>query len=143
MKVRYIILIALLLATVFPRFQKQGISYQRYLWTSEWMKETYPSYGFLFKIGEVEGALVWDRLRLGFPLGAITIDSRLTDKVVQGRVETGAIIFNSLIAGVPATCIILLILLRRYRFRIAYSNAKHTEQIAAANLDPPCVRDEP
>lgn len=68
--------------------------YQHFLWTSEWMKNEYPSPGFIFQFGKIEGALMWHRTRLGFPLGAVTIDSRMKDHVIQGRVETRAILFN-------------------------------------------------
>ena len=77
------------------------------------MKRTYPSPGFLFRFGEVEGALVWNRIRLGLPLGAITIDSRLGDGVVQGRVETTAVLLNVVVVGIPTA--VLLALVATYR----------------------------
>jgi len=58
------------------------------------MKKEYPTPGFIFQFGKIEGAFLWHRTRLGFPLGAITIDSRMKDHVIQGRVETRAILFN-------------------------------------------------
>ena len=84
----------LLVAVFWPRFTQQGLSYQHFLWTSEWMKREYPTDGFLFRRGQVDGALMWERVRLGFPLGSTTIDYRPGDNVVQGRVETHAIFVN-------------------------------------------------
>lgn len=118
MKARYILLIGLTVALFFPRFEQQGLSYQESLWTSEWMKERYPSSGFLFRVGEVDEARMWNRLRLGFPLGAVTIDSRFSDQVIQGRVETGAVLFNVCVIG-PPTCgaVIATLLMRRWSGR--------------------------
>ena len=66
------------------------------------METEYPSPGLRFEIGHVSGALMWNRTRLGFPFGATTIDSRFSDGVVQGRVETSALLSNVLILGIPA-----------------------------------------
>jgi hypothetical protein len=66
------------------------------------MKREYPSPGFLFRVGSVEDALMWNRVRLGFPFGATTIDSRLSDWVVQGRVEVHAMGLNLILFGIPA-----------------------------------------
>lgn len=101
MKPRAIMIVATLLAVGFPRFEEQGKSYQKHLWTSAGMKAEYPSSGFLFRIGSIEGARMWNRVRLGFPFGAPTIDSRLSDGVVQGRVELIPLATNLLLLGIP------------------------------------------
>jgi ABC-type phosphate transport system permease subunit len=105
MKPRMILIVAFLLAVGFPRFEQQGLSYQRFLWSSEWMKREYPSPGFLFRIGSVEDALMWNRVRLGFPFGATTIDCRLSDWVIQGRVELHALGMNLILLGIPAVAL--------------------------------------
>jgi len=76
------------------------------------MKREYPSYGFLFKSGHIEGALMWNRTRLGFPLGATTIDARISDGVVQGRVETGVMLLNLLVVGLATIGIAGIMFLR-------------------------------
>jgi hypothetical protein len=101
MRAKYIVLLTVALAIFFPRIEKQGYSYQEFLWTSSWMKDQCPSQGFIFRYGEVDGALMWRRVRLGFPLGATTIDSRVSDSVIQGRIETSAILLNLIIVGLP------------------------------------------
>ena len=113
MKPRLILIAAALLALGFPRLEQQGISYQRFLWTSEWMKREYPSPGFLFRIGSVEDALMWNRVRLGFPFGATTIDSRISDGVIQGRVEIYAMGMNLILLGGPAVALFSFIKLVR------------------------------
>jgi hypothetical protein len=100
-----IIVLAIVVAVAFPRFSQQGLSHQEFLWTSEWMKTEYPTPGFRIEIGHTSGALMWNRARLGFPLGATTIDSRISDGVIQGRVETSALLFNVLLLALPA-CIL-------------------------------------
>jgi hypothetical protein len=120
MKPYLIVVLAFLAAIGFPRFSQQGYSYQHFLWTSEWMKTEYPSSGFRFEVGHASGALMWNRTRLGFPLGATTIDSRLSDRVFQARVETSALLLNVLILGFPA-CILFVFFtaVRRIRRRDA------------------------
>lgn len=113
MKPRVILMAATLLALGFPRFEEQGNSYQEFLWTSEGMKHEYPSAGFLFRIGSVEGALMWNRVRLGIPFGATTIDSRLSDGVIQGRVEVHAMGMNLILLGGPAVALFSFIKLVR------------------------------
>ena len=132
MKARWLILIGVGVALLFPRFEKQGYSYQEFLWTSEWMKREYPSYGFLFKSGHVEGALMWNRTRLGFPFGAATIDTRLSDGVVQGRVETGAMLLNLLVVGLPIINIAGIMFLRGK----LKSNTNKPNKVAHTNLLP-------
>jgi hypothetical protein len=97
MKVRWIILPGLLLALFFPRFGELE-AYQTSLWTAGGGGS---SSDFRFKSGDVTGLRKWKRLRLGFPSGAITIDTSPGDRVVQGRSETPAIFLNLVIVGFP------------------------------------------
>jgi len=107
----------LLVAVCWPRFSRQGFSYQDFLWTSEWMMREYPSDGFLFRRGHVDGALMWQRLRFGFPFGSTTIDYRLDDQVIQGRVETGAIAGNLVILAPFAAGLYCLLRARAAKHR--------------------------
>lgn len=58
------------------------------------MMREHPSHGFLFESSKVDGARMWNRTRLGFPLGAVTIDTRLCSSVVQERVKAASIVLN-------------------------------------------------
>ncbi|MES2598903.1 MAG: hypothetical protein V4662_26460 [Verrucomicrobiota bacterium] len=87
-------IIYLSVAVFWPSWTKQGLSYQDFLWTSEWMKKEYPNEGFLFRRGQVKGTHMWERLNLGLPTGATTIDYLPSHKVIQGRVEVRPMIFN-------------------------------------------------
>jgi hypothetical protein len=51
--------------------------------------------GYTFKFGgTIEDIQHWERYRMGYPLGAVTIDHNQKAKITQGRIQTDAIIFN-------------------------------------------------
>lgn len=51
--------------------------------------------GYTFKFGStVKDIQHWDRYRIGYPLGAMTIDRNEKAKIAQGRIQTDAVIFN-------------------------------------------------
>jgi hypothetical protein len=133
MKPYLILLLAISVAIGFPRFSQQGYSYQNFLWTSEWMKAEYPSSGFRFEFGRIDDALMWNRVRLGFPLGATTIDSRFSDHVLQGRVETTALLFNVLILGFPASILLGFLTVARRIRRSNDHNQRRGEQDGGGN----------
>lgn len=109
MKKRWIIFALILPAVFYPRFETPRISYQHFLWSSEWKKKAHPTPGFLFKFGETKEAQTWSRIRLGFPFGATTVDTKASKRVIQGRIETKALFLNILISA--PLCFLGLILL--------------------------------
>lgn len=51
--------------------------------------------GYTFKFGgNINDIQYWDRYRIGYPLGAVTIDINKKAKITQGRIQTDAVIFN-------------------------------------------------
>jgi hypothetical protein len=101
---KFIIIFPLAIALItllLPGFQTVQNAYQTGLWTSN----VYPpekATGFTFKLGGDIGYSLekWNRIRLGFPFKAVTIDFQLKYKILQARIEISAIVVDVLLMSV-------------------------------------------
>lgn len=81
-----------LVATVLPSFDKQQ-AYQDFLWTAR--RDWWQAGGWQYDNAvEVTGIAEWDRLRLGFPLKATTLDRRSEEGAWQMRIEDRCLYLN-------------------------------------------------
>jgi hypothetical protein len=87
-----------MLAVVFllPGWARVHSAYQNSLWTAK--TDPHHGSGWQWDNGvKVHGKDEWQRLRLGFPLKATTIDSNVATGARQVRVEIGALAANLLL----------------------------------------------
>lgn len=79
---------------------RNGNSYQDRLFTTKGNldKGNFDLGGFNFKFGgNIKDIRYWNRYRLGFPLKATTIDHQVEAKIIQGRIESDALIINGIL----------------------------------------------
>lgn len=122
-KAKKIIGILIILFVLFyTEYRGFSRGYQDLLFTSKDKTDRVGGYTFKFG-GNVDDVESWERYRIGYPSGAVTIDHNEKAKITQGRIETGAIIVN-LIFGLIAFVLSIVILKVMRAFKTLVDNSR-------------------